>query len=159
MSPKRGSTAETDEMAEEIYDLYKVIAAARSRAPAGTVNLTETEFVTLDLLLTETHLTVGDLQKRIGVAPAQMSRVIRALEEGSGKGFVQCGINPDDRRRVNVSLTSAGTAAHGEYRASRLETMYAVLDPLSTTERREFMRILGKIKEYIVKRMAGQTPP
>ncbi len=132
-------------MAEEVFGLFKVIASARSRKQTGTSDLSETEFLTLDVLSKEGPLTIGEVQKRVGVAPAQMSRVVRALEEESGRGFVDCKINPKDRRRVNLSLTEAGKKAFAAFRHSRLSSFRTVLGALEPDDRKEFMRMLKLI--------------
>ncbi len=132
-------------MAEEVFGLFKVIAAARSRKQTGSTDLSETEFVTLDVLTKEGPLTIGEVQKRVGVAPAQMSRVVRALEVEGGRGFVECKINPKDRRRVNLTLTDAGANAFASFRHSRLSSFHTILGALEPTDRTEFMRMLKLI--------------
>jgi DNA-binding MarR family transcriptional regulator len=134
-----------EEMAQEIFELYLVIAIARSRRPAGPDDLSETEFLTLDILSKEQPLTIGEVQKRIGVLPAQMSRIVRALEEQGGRGYVECRINAQDRRRVDISLTSAGEKAHNEYRSARLGSILHILSVLNLEDRTHFMRILRQI--------------
>ena len=134
-----------DAMATEIYELYRLIALARSRRPAGSDDLSETEFVTLDLLSREGPMTIGEVQKRVGVVPAQMSRIVRALEVQGGKGYVECNINPQDRRRVDVSLTDAGREAYEKYRAARLNTMYETLSALAPKDRLDFMRMMRQL--------------
>ena len=68
-------------LAEEVFELGKLgsrmRAAARTDESAST--LTETETLALDLLSKQGEMTVGEIQKGIGVLPAQMSRIIRAL--------------------------------------------------------------------------------
>ena len=135
-----------DLMAAEIFELYRLIALARSRQPAGPDDLAETEFLTLDLLSREQPLTIGNVQKQIGVVPAQMSRIVRALEEQGGKGYVQCQINVQDRRRIDISLTPAGKEAYEKYRTNRLSSMYAILEVLPPDDRLHFMRILEQIR-------------
>ncbi len=131
-----------DAMAGEIFDLFRLIAVARSRRPAGPDELSESEFITLDLLAKEQPLTIGEAQKRIGVVPAQMSRIVRALEEQGGRGFVECSINPNDRRRVDISLTKAGQEAHRKFMAARLGSMQEILVALEPDDRQNFMRIM-----------------
>jgi DNA-binding MarR family transcriptional regulator len=133
-------------MAQEIFELYRLVALARSRQPATADDLSETEFLTLDALVKEQPLSVGEIQKRIGVVAAQMSRIIRALEVQGGKGFVSGTINKVDRRRINVSLSDAGRKAHQEYQERHLKSMVDVLSVLSPTDRTNFMRILGQIR-------------
>lgn len=139
-------TQETiDKMAMEIFELYRLIAMARSRRPAGPDDLSETEFLTLDMLSKEQPLTIGDIQKRIGVLPAQMSRIIRGLEDQRGQGYVECKINAQDRRRIDVSLTDAGSQAYQEYRSARIGSMFDVLRALEPNDRFDFMRMLRVI--------------
>ncbi len=135
-----------DKMAMEIFELYRLIAIARSRRPAGPDDLSETEFLTLDLLAKEQPLTIGEIQKHIGVLPAQMSRIIRALEEQGGRGYVDCQINPQDRRRINVTLTDGGMTAYQIYRSARLGSMHDLLLILDHDDRLSFMRILREIR-------------
>ncbi len=143
-----------DKMVEEIFELTKLIYTARSRQPTGPDELSETEFLALDLLSKEGCLTIGEIQKRVGIAPAQMSRIIRALEEHGGRGLVECKINPKDRRRVDVSLTQVGIKAHDTYRAARLNTMYEVLRVLAPQDRVEFMRMMRQLRTTFEEQLA-----
>ncbi len=154
--PKSQQSEETlDEMAAEIFELYLLIAIARSRRPTGPDGLSETEFLTLDLLAKGQPLTIGEVQKRIGVVPAQMSRIIRALEEQGGRGYVECNINPKDRRRIDVGLTPAGIATHGQYRATRLGSMYEILSILGSEDRLHFMRIMRQLRHAFAERLSA----
>ncbi len=136
-----------DKMAGEIFELYRLVAIARSRRPSGSDDLSETEFLTLDLLAKEQPRTIGEVQKQIGVLPAQMSRIVRALEDEDGRGYVECKINPRDRRRINISLTDAGRKAYETYRTVRLGSMQQILRVLPPNDRMHFMRILGQIRD------------
>ena len=134
-----------DAMATANFELYRLVALARSRRPAGSDDLSETEFVTLDLLAKEGAMTIGEVQKHVGVVPAQMSRVVRALEVQGGKGYVECSINPQDRRRVDISLTDAGREAYEKYRSARMSTMYETLSALAPEDRLDFMRMMRQL--------------
>ncbi len=148
-------TQETlDKMADEIFELYLLVAIARSRRPTGPDDLSETEFLTLDTLAKEEPLTIGEVQKRVGVVPAQMSRVVRALEQQGGRGYVECKINPKDRRRIDVRLTPAGKAAHEKYRHVRLNSMYESLSALEPDDRLHFMRMMRQLREAFEHRLA-----
>lgn len=136
-----------NKMAAEIFDLYLLIAMARSRRPSGTDDLSESEFVTLNILSKEEPLTIGEIQKQVGVLPAQMSRIIRAMEEQGGRGFVECKINASDRRRVDVYLTEVGRKAHRVYQETRLGSMHEILKVLEPGDRLEFMRMLRVIHD------------
>ncbi|MFQ6048047.1 MAG: MarR family winged helix-turn-helix transcriptional regulator [Phycisphaerae bacterium] len=143
-------------MAEEIFELNKLSWVARPRGGGRRgSDLSESEFLALDLLVRHQPMSVGQLQRAIGVLPAQMSRVIRSLESKADKPLIRCSINPRDRRRIDVVLTEAGQKAHQSYRAVRLARAVEVLAELSESDRREFMRILRTVRLLLDKRRAG----
>jgi len=145
-------------MAEVVFDLSNLSSALRSRVSAAASEFSETEYLAVDALAKDQPLTVGDIQKRIGVQPAQMSRILRSLENRP-KSFVECRINAQDRRRVDVTLTAAGKSAHQDYRKARLGFATEVLANLPPEDRVQFMRILRSIHEEIVNRMNGGKEP
>lgn len=142
-----------DAMADEIFELSQVIATFRSRQPTGPDDLSETEFLTLDLLTKNQSLTIGEIQKTVGVVPTQMSRIVRALEEQGGRGYVECKINSQDRRRIDVSLTQAGKKSYDAYRTTRLSSMHKILEVLEPEDRLHFMRILRQIRITFAKKL------
>jgi DNA-binding MarR family transcriptional regulator len=152
------SRKQLEALAEEIFALTNLTSRARAQArKGGAVEvLTETETLTLGLLSKQDEMTVGEIQKRIGVLPAQMSRIVRALEDKGGTPFIACNINPDDRRKINVTITPDGRKAFEQYRAARMESILGILSILDGNEREEFMRILRKIQAHIASRVRGE---
>ncbi len=147
-------TQETlDGMAAEIFELYRLIAIARTRAPTGGEDLSETEFLVLDALTKQESQTIGDVQRTIGVVPAQMSRIVRSLERQGGDAYIECTINTEDRRRVNLALTSVGTEAYNKFKSNRLGSMLAVLQALEPEDRISFMRNLRQIRMAFEERL------
>ena len=140
-------------LAEEIFNLSKIgtLARAQARKDGSVETLTETENLTLSLLIQNEVMTVGEIQKAIGVLPAQMSRIIRALEDKGGTAYLACSINPDDRRRIDVTITDDGREAYNAYRSARLDSAMRVLAVLEVSEREEFMRLLRKIRDHMSK--------
>ncbi len=137
-------------LAEEIFEMTKLTSRARAQARKDkTESLTETENVVLDLLSKTTSITVGEIQKAIGVLPAQMSRIIRALEGKGDEAYISCHINPDDRRKIDVSITPDGKKALEAYRDARTSLTMKLLAVLTTKEREDFMRITRKIRDNI----------
>ena len=156
------SQATLDTMAGEIFELYQLVATARTRRPSGPDELSETEFLTLDVLSKEQPLTTGEVQKRVGVLPAQMSGIVRALEKGGGKSFVACSINSKDRRRIDIILTEEGRAAYASFRAARLASMRQILAILAGEDRMHFMRIIRLLTTGLRQHFAAEaakTPP
>lgn len=148
------SRKQLEELADEIFGLTKLISVLRARSPsAGPEDLSESEFVTLDMLSQHKTLTVGEIQKEIGILPAQMSRLLRALENKDGKALVESSINPRDRRKVDVAITAAGRKAYERYRSARRATALQWLQHLSPEDREPFMRLLRSFRQQIAKQL------
>lgn len=149
--PTLQQAQEVKDFVEEIFSLSKDFWVAQGRARGRhQTEITETEFLTLDLLIrSEGTLTVGDIQRQIGVLPAQMSRVIRSLENKGDHPLISCKINQADKRKIDVEITRAGRTAHEEYRRLKLASTERILLNLGEQDRRDFMRILRKIRESL----------
>ena len=134
-------------MAEEVFAIavssWKHRLAARSAA-----ELSESQYLTLDLIIrNEAIPTVGELQRAIGVLPAQMSRIIRSLETGFDKPLIHCQLNVTEKRRIDVQLTPEGKKVYQEFRNTRLAKTRDMLQFLSLIDRGEFVRICRLIRE------------
>ncbi len=127
---------ETAQLAEAILAMSK-----RSWIEASG-EITESEFLALDYLAEVGTATVGETQQHIKVVPAQMSRLLRRLQSA---GFVTSGINREDRRRVDMTISESGRAVHGKYRTAKLAPIIAALDRLSRDEREAFMTLINKM--------------
>jgi DNA-binding MarR family transcriptional regulator len=139
-------------LADEVFDVSADAwrAQSRDRGKLG-IELSETEFLALDILAkADGPLTVGQIQREIGILAAQMSRVIRSLETKADRPLVRCSINLSDKRKVDVELSEEGREAHHAYRELKLGTMQRVLEELSKEDRNEFMRILRKMREIML---------
>ena len=101
------------QMADEIFELTKMAWRQRlaARAADTETELSESKFLTLDSLIRQDKQTVGELQRYLGVIPAQMSRIIRSLEGGFPRPLIACALNPEDKRKIDVTLTAAGRPA------------------------------------------------
>lgn len=146
----RSNQNQLESLAEEIFELTNMSSRARARAHTddSVESLTESELLTLDLVCKQDVMTVGEIQRTVGVLPAQMSRIVRSLEDKSGKAFVRCAINPQDRRKIDVSITPAGRKARDAYRSARLGMTVGILEALGPKERDDFMRTLRKIRRH-----------
>lgn len=139
------------QMAEELFSMQTLAALTRSRSRRkGAVELSDLEFLALDVLSRrENSLTVGEVQKSIGVLPAQMSRIVRALERRSDGALIRCEINRTDKRKVDVHITREGRQLLRNYKDVRIEAMMSFLGALSQNDCREFMRICRAIRGSI----------
>ncbi len=79
----------------------------------------------LELLEANGTMIVGDMAKILSLLPAQMSRVIRALEEHTSHKLINCTINPRDKRKIDVEITSAGEKVLESLRKKEVERFSA----------------------------------
>lgn len=151
--PNLQQAQQLQEFTNEVFELSKVTWAAQSRSRNKSPHeLTETEFLALDFLAKAGRLlTVGEIQREIGVLPAQMSRIIRSLESKGEKPLVTCRINPEDKRKIDVEMSSAGVEAHLAYRQVKLGSIQHMLEGLNEKDRNELMRLLRIIRDNIHK--------
>jgi DNA-binding MarR family transcriptional regulator len=149
-----GAGARVEELAHDLFDLvtWFCLSAPRGRRRSG--DLREIEFLTLSLLHQREPLIVGDIQRQLGVLPAQMSRIIRALETRE-RPLISCRINAQDKRKIDVALTPAGRAAFQDHQAARVRTIASLLGHLTPEDLDELHRLIGQIEASLPKRPAG----
>lgn len=136
------------QMAEEIFALTVMSWRQRiTSRQSDASELSETQFLTLDSLVNAgSSLTVGEIQRSIGVLPAQMSRIIRSLESGFAKPLIQCVLNTTDKRKIDVTLSALGKRLYDEFRGARLAKTVDILQHLTDHDRQEFIRICRLIR-------------
>jgi DNA-binding MarR family transcriptional regulator len=143
-----GTEMRVQELAHHLDDLIAHFCMVAPRGRRRTGDLKEVEFLTLSLLQHHETLIVGDIQRQLGVLPAQMSRIIRALETRE-RPFISCRINPHDKRKIDVALTPEGMMAFQEYQSARIGSICSLLDKLSEDDRDDLQRLLGKLHEVV----------
>src|SRR5437667_9392778 len=99
-----------EDVARELFDVVTHLGVASRRGRRRSGDLKEVEFLTLAILQERGTMIVGDIQRLLGVLPAQMSRIIRSLENRP-QPLISCQINPRDKRKVDVCLTPVGSKA------------------------------------------------
>src|ERR1700687_351467 len=113
------SGARIEEIAQDLFEVVTHLCLATPRSRRRADDLKEVEFLALAILHDRGTANVGDIQKILGVLPAQMSRIIRSLENRHGP-LIACRINPRDKRKIDVTLTEEGTKAYHSYQAVRV---------------------------------------
>lgn len=134
-----------DEIAQEVFELFTHLGLTTPPRRRRADGLKEIEFLTLALLHDRGTMIVGDIQRLLGVLPAQMSRIIRALETRE-RPMVACHINPQDKRKVDVRMTPAGEKALHDYQAAQIDRIALALRVLSPELQEEFGRVLEKLR-------------
>ena len=151
--PEYQQAEQIQKFVDEIFEISKAVWAAQSRAKADEESdISETEFLALDFLArNDPPLCVGDIQRHVGVLPAQMSRIVRTLEQKGEKPLIRCSINQEDKRKIDVELTDVGREAWQSYRSMKLGSIQKMLESLSENDRSDLMRILRQMMATIRK--------
>jgi MarR family transcriptional repressor of emrRAB len=139
-----GTGHRTDDVAHELFQVVTHLCLSTLRGRRRTGDLKEVEFLTLSLLQENGTMIVGDIQKVLGILPAQMSRIIRSLETRD-RPLIQCRINPRDKRKIDVCLTAAGEKVLGEYEGKRVGRIAERLHHLTDEDQDELIRALTKL--------------
>ena len=87
-------------------------------------------------------LTAGDLSRELRMTTSRIAAVLNSLQK---KGMIERGEDAQDRRRVLVRLTAAGSAVCEDRKACVRRRLAAIFERLGMEDTREFMRIMGRV--------------
>jgi DNA-binding MarR family transcriptional regulator len=144
-----GTGISIEDLAHRLIETVAQLDAPLPRARRRHGDLKEDEFLTLSILNQHETLIVGDIQRQLGVLPAQMSRIIRSLEDRD-QPLIACRINPQDKRKIDVILTPAGVQAHQDHQAGRVQAVAGLLSRLPEEDLDDLQRLLEKVHELII---------
>jgi DNA-binding MarR family transcriptional regulator len=88
--------------------------------------------------------TPAELAEAAGVTRATMTGLVDTLERD---GFVKREPDPDDRRMMSVRLTAKGDRFLNDFLPHHFKTIASLMAPLSESERKTLVRLLGKIEQ------------
>lgn len=146
MSTDTGQRLEV--IAQDLFEVFTQIALATQPQPRRGLELREPEFLTLAILHAHQPMIVGDIQRLLGVLPAQMSRIIRSLESRAHP-LIKCDINPLDKRKVDVRLTAAGARALLDYQEARVHRLLLLLAHLGEDDQDDLSRLIQRLNEVL----------
>jgi len=135
-----------EEIAREVFEVLTQLGLTVPQRRRRAGDLKEIEFQALALLHGRGTMIVGELQRRLGVLPAQMSRIIRALEDRE-RPMIACHINPRDKRKVDVRMTPAGEKALLDHQSVRVGRIAELLRDLPEEMQEDLGRLLDKLRE------------
>src|SRR5438445_678040 len=139
-----GISHRIEDIAHELFEVVAQICLSTLRGRRRAGDLKEVEFLTLSVLHAHDIMIVGDIQRLLGVLPAQMSRIIRTLENRE-RPLIQCRINSRDKRKIDVVLTPAGEKALLDYQGARVGRIVERLRSLPDDELEDILRLLHKL--------------
>ena len=149
-----GTGVPIEDLAQRLIEVTAQLGLTAPRGRRRNGDLKEVEFLTLSILRQHETLIVGDIQRQLGVLPAQMSRIIRSLEDRD-RPLIACRINPRDKRKIDVALTPAGVAAYDEHQATRVQAVAGLLGRLPEEDLDDLQRLLEKVQELLASPNAG----
>jgi DNA-binding MarR family transcriptional regulator len=133
-----------EDLAQELFDVVTQICLSTLRGRRRSGDLKEVEFLTLTLLQANGSMIVGDIQRLLGILPAQMSRIVRSLENRDHP-LIECRINPRDKRKIDVYMTQAGERMLAEYQGIRVGRIITKLQNMCEEDQEELLRVLHKL--------------
>jgi DNA-binding MarR family transcriptional regulator len=133
-----------EEIAQDLFEVVTQIGLSTLRGRRRVADLKEVEFLTLSVLHNRETMIVGDIQRVLGVLPAQMSRIIRSLEDRD-RPLIHCRINPRDKRKIDVCLTPAGEKSLMDYRDASVSRIIEHLRQLNDEDQEDLNRSLEKL--------------
>jgi len=139
-----GTLLRVEEIAQDLFEVVTQIGLSTLRGRRRVADLKEVEFLTLSILHNRESMIVGDIQRVLGVLPAQMSRIIRALENRD-RPLIACRINSRDKRKIDVCLTPSGEKALIDYREASISRIVEHLRRLSDEDQEDLTRSLEKL--------------
>jgi DNA-binding MarR family transcriptional regulator len=143
-----GTGLRVEEIAQDLFEVVTQIGLSTLRGRRRVADLKEVEFLTLSVLHNRETMIVGDIQRVLGVLPAQMSRIIRSLEDRD-RPLIQCRINPRDKRKIDVCLTPAGDKALMDYRNASVSRIVEHLHQLNEEDQEDLNRSLEKLANLL----------
>ena len=143
-----GTWLRVEEISQDLFDVVTQIGLSTLRGRRRVADLKEVEFLSLSILQTRECMIVGDIQRLLGVLPAQMSRIIRALENRD-RPLITCRINSRDKRKIDVCLTPAGEKALTDYRDASVSRIVEHLRHLTDEEQEDLTRLLAKLTSIL----------
>jgi len=92
------------------------------------------------------ELNPSEISNRQGVSRNTMSSLIRNLED---EGLVERRLDPNDRRRFNISLTENGRSLVTDYARQHLAKIGSCFSVLTENEQESLYRLLRKLGAHI----------
>ncbi len=140
-----GTGPRTEEIAQDLFEVFTQFSLSTHPQGRRGEQLKDIEYLTLAILHNSRTRIVGDIQRQLGILPAQMSRIIRSLENRPDP-LIQCEINPHDKRKIDDHLTEAGEQAFLKYQELRIGKLVALISHLNDDDQEELNRLVQKLQ-------------
>lgn len=139
-----GTSVRHEELALRLFSAVTQFCLLLPRERRQPGDLKKIEYLTLKILDSGGVMIVGDIQRLLGVLPAQMSHIIRSLENRE-RPLLACRINPQDKRKIDVCLTLAGEKALAEYESRHIRGIADLLQRLPEEDLEGIQLLIEKL--------------
>jgi DNA-binding MarR family transcriptional regulator len=128
---------------------YQNAAEALTHAAAGRLGLNLTDHRCLDIIERQGPIAAGDLARASGLTAKAITTAIDRLEQA---GYAQRAADPQDRRRVLVSVTAEGRRRGEEIYAPIVRASRDMLQRYTVAELRLLLDYLDRARDLLAAR-------
>jgi len=143
-----GTGQRLEAIAQDLFEVLTRVYLFTLRGRRRPGDLKELEYLTLSILQAHQPMIVGNIQRLLGVLPAQMSRIIRSLE-ARDLPLISCRINTQDKRKIDVTLTDAGEKALALHQEGRIARLTQRLQALADEDQEELVQLVQKLSALL----------
>ena len=140
-----------DEFADRIHEIMPVLTRTFTRQHAGEFfksKITLPQLFVLEFLYKEGDSGMTKLAHFLNVATPTITGIVDRLVRA---GYLKRLYLKDDRRIINVTLTESGSQLVKKIHKQRRDMTIKVFGKISEADRRDYLRILTKIKDVLTK--------
>ncbi len=101
-------------------------------------------FILNHIICQEQGVLPGELSSAMNASTARIAMALKNLEK---KGYVKRSIDPDDRRKINVTITEIGRKLVIDERRKMLGKIESILRELGEQDTKEYIRIVNRITQ------------
>lgn len=142
---------QVDAVTDAVLTVSRLLVAVSARSIAAVdESISLAQFRLLVVLHTKGEQKVTTLADALGVNPSTATRAIDRLLD---RGLVDRHMNPQSRREMRISLTTAGRRVVRDVTRRRREEIAAIVERMPTTHQRGMVRALRAFSD------AGGEPP
>lgn len=138
----------------QLISISNRLTAAASQAYLRSFGVGIMEWRLLAMLVLTGGASAHEISQISGVDKSAVSRASQSLLR---RGMIASKEDPQDSRRILLSLTAEGRSMHDRIIRASLEREELLLDGFSDEERRELFRLMGKLHDNLPK-VEGHDP-
>jgi DNA-binding MarR family transcriptional regulator len=135
---------DAERLAEILTRLQRCFLQNLSRELARG-NVSFPQYFLLGYLGQQKFLTMSEIANRMGHTTAAATGLVDRLES---MGYVMRSHDPEDRRKILVQITGAGTALVARIKADMVENLMKMMGLLTPGEQATWVQIYEKISQY-----------